>query len=50
MPFTRYSLEGQKELEKQRRYGAQRSAIGGLFAEATGEDAAAISEEDTEAS
>ncbi len=50
VPFTRYSLEGQKELEKQRRYGQQRTGAGGLFAEATGEDAAALAEDDSDAS
>jgi RNA polymerase-binding transcription factor DksA len=50
VPFTRYSLEGQKELEKQRKYGAQRGATAGLFAEATGEDAAALAEDDGDAS
>ncbi|HVU38116.1 MAG TPA: TraR/DksA C4-type zinc finger protein [Opitutales bacterium] len=51
VPFTRYSLEGQKELEKQRRYGSQRgNAVAGLFTEATGEDAAALAEDDSDAS
>ncbi len=48
VPFTRYSLDGQKELEKQRRYGVQRSNAVGLFGEATSEDAAALAEDDTE--
>ncbi len=48
VPFTRYSLDGQKELEKQRRYGVQRGAAAGVFAEATGEDAAALAEDDAE--
>jgi len=48
VPFTRYSLDGQKELEKQRRYGVQRSNAVGLFGEATSEDAAAIAEDDSE--
>lgn len=51
VPFTRYSLEGQKELEKQRRYGSQRgTTVAGLFTEATGEDAAALAEDDSDAS
>jgi RNA polymerase-binding transcription factor DksA len=49
VPFTRYSLEGQKELEKQRRFGTQRGAAVGLFGEATTEDAAALAEDDAEA-
>jgi RNA polymerase-binding transcription factor DksA len=49
VPFTRYSLDGQKELEKQRRYGVQRSNAVGLFGEATTEDAAALAEDDAEA-
>jgi RNA polymerase-binding transcription factor DksA len=49
VPFTRYSLEGQKELEKQRRYGAQRpGGTVGVFGEATAEDAAALAEDDSE--
>jgi len=50
VPFTRYSLDGQKELEKQRRYGVSRNNAVGLFGEATSEDAAAISEDDSESS
>jgi len=50
VPFTRYSLDGQKELEKQRRYGVQRNAQVGLFGEATTEDAAALAEDDADAS
>ncbi len=49
VPFTRYSLDGQKELEKQRRYGVQRSNAVGLFGEATTEDAAALAEDDADA-
>ena len=49
VPFTRYSLEGQKELEKQRRFGTQRSTAVGVFGEATTEDAAALAEDDAEA-
>jgi RNA polymerase-binding transcription factor DksA len=49
VPFTRYSLDGQKELEKQKRYGAQRSNAVGLFGEATTEDAAALAEDDADA-
>ena len=49
VPFTRYSLEGQKELEKQRRFGIQRGATVGVFGEATTEDAAALAEDDAEA-
>lgn len=48
VPFTRYSLDGQKELEKQRRYGVQRNNAVGLFGEATSEDAAALAEDDSE--
>jgi len=50
VPFTRYSLDGQKELEKQRRYGVQRNNAVGLFGEATTEDAAALAEDDADAS
>ncbi|MGA2051962.1 MAG: transcriptional regulator [Opitutales bacterium] len=49
VPFTRYSLEGQKELEKQRRFGTQRGTAVGVFGEATTEDAAALAEDDAEA-
>jgi RNA polymerase-binding transcription factor DksA len=49
VPFTRYSLEGQKELEKQRRFGSQRGTTVGVFGEATTEDAAALAEDDAEA-
>jgi RNA polymerase-binding transcription factor DksA len=48
VPFTRFSLEGQKEFEKQRRFGTQRSAALGVFGEGTTEDGAAIVEEDSE--
>jgi len=48
VPFTRYSLDGQKELEKQRRYGVQRNNAVGLFGEATSEDAAALAEDDSD--
>jgi RNA polymerase-binding transcription factor DksA len=49
VPFTRYSLEGQKELEKQRRFGVHRGSAVGVFGEATTEDAAALAEDDAEA-
>jgi RNA polymerase-binding transcription factor DksA len=49
VPFTRYSLEGQKELEKTRRFGTQRGTAVGVFGEATTEDAAALAEDDAEA-
>jgi RNA polymerase-binding transcription factor DksA len=49
VPFTRYSLEGQKELEKTRRFGTQRGTAVGVFGEATTEDAAAMAEDDAEA-
>jgi len=49
VPFTRYSLDGQKELEKQRRYGTARNTAVGVFGDATSEDAAALAEDDSEA-
>ncbi len=49
VPFTRYSLDGQKELEKQKKYGGQRATTIGVFGEATAEDAAAVTEDDAEA-
>lgn len=49
VPFTRYSLEGQKELEKQRRFGGQRGSAMASFSEAGTEDSANMAEEDVEA-
>lgn len=45
VPFTRYSLEGQQELEKNRRRSVERS---GAFVEATDDDTLALADEDSE--
>jgi len=46
VPFTRYSLEGQRELESQRRT-QRRASSANVFAEASDEDAANLAEDDS---
>ena len=45
VPFTRYSLEGQREQE---RIHSRKAERGGIFGELSGEDVASFSDEDTE--
>ncbi|MND02405.1 hypothetical protein D3C83_217810 [compost metagenome] len=45
VPFARYSVESQAEVEKMRRRTAQRA---GLFADATGEDGARVVQDDAD--